>query len=115
MKKEDIGYLTEGASKYTRQVDGAQSKLGLIKILKSWSWLLPDAFDAVNKKEFKWTEWKDWSRNKKYITEPTEKQKDIYAVISVPANMLKISMVAHHFKAPWGAAFKRLEEFGEFK
>lgn len=113
MKKEEIGYRTEGDKEYTRQIDGAQTKADLVKIPIEWSWLYPDAFAAVSSEEFVWSEWKNWRANKKYTTDPSEKGLRIYAVISLPANLIKIALVAHRFKTPWGGAFLALKKHGK--
>jgi len=113
-------YLTEDpAADYARAIRGAKGFRQLLAAIKKWDTICGDAILRVERaKPGEWLMWRMAIKIAKRESSPPESveiaMKD-WGQVLMPAVMFRLSMVAQHYKAPWGTAYIRLVYLGKLK
>lgn len=109
-----INYLSACDEDYAKGLKAAKSLDDLVTHVEIYRRVADDAWQVVSKMsgeqflEFR----------KGYVQETKgnfagEEFAEKYGDVMMPATLFQVSMVANHFKTPWGCAFIRLKEVGK--
>lgn len=108
-----VTYLSDFAKEYVLGLRQCADLPRLREFSLHWGGLCPDAFESIRRMTD--TDWPDFkaglakeSRGK-YAGDAWAER---YGDILMPALLLRVSMIAEQFGAPWGTAFLRLEQTG---
>lgn len=105
-----ITYLSDQPAEYMKELDKAETLEDLKRLMNEWEPLAWDAKDIVRDMD----EARFAAFRKALKSERRGKfsgNKDA-AVILMPEVMFKVSIIANKFFAPWGCAFKRMQDEG---
>lgn len=108
MKISEITYLSDPVPDYCDAIRKAASQRALYNVLKEWEELAPDALKArPTPKEWEWFQ-EGLAKETKGKFAGTEWMKR-FADVMLPMLLFRVSLIAQHYKAPWGTAWKQLE------
>jgi hypothetical protein len=108
-----VTYLSDFAKEYALGLRQCKDFARLREFALHWGGLCPDAFAAASKMHDG-----DFDPFTKGLAKESrgiyagDAWYDRYADILMPAMLMRVSMVAEQFGAPWGTAFKQLENAG---
>lgn len=108
-----VTYLSEFDKEYVIGLRQCADLPRLRAFTLHWGGLAPDAYESVRKMQDE-----DWHTFKRGLNKESKGKyagdawAERYGDILVPALLMRVSMVADQFGAPWGTAFLRLEQTG---
>jgi len=111
-----INYVTDDpAAAYNAGLDRAANREALRSFLNEWPTLAPDARVAARriKTPEDWAAWRrglEMERRGEFAGEEWARR---FGEITMPARMLRASMLADQFHVPWGLAWLRLKDIGQ--
>lgn len=115
----EIGYLTDAPKEYTELIRAACNVEGLRMAIEVY---LPFASDAMEQAQAMTdADWPDYLHFDKIGRINGSDIKELgplmerFGAIMLPEAMMKVTMVAHHFGAPWGCVAIRMAEEGYLK
>lgn len=109
-----ITYLSEPVADYSKGLNGCASLTELQTFLADWRLLANDALIAAESMNER--DWKVYhggfksERRGRYAGDAWALK---YGAILMPEIMMRVSLVAVHFKTPWGLAYKKCLEHGK--
>ena len=102
--------LWEAPTEYANAIRQADTADELRGTLREW---FPLAWDGSEQAQgMDAVDYLDFQEGLKDRRKQTEKYSDRFGAILVPETMLRVTMVAEHFKVPWALAFNRLRDVG---
>lgn len=112
-----IDYRDEPDQEYCSGLDGARLRLELLSHTVMYFPLFPDAHEqalaiADNEDFLQWRAGLAAERKGKFAGEDFMRK---FGAILMPANLVRIGMIASQFKVPFGLAFRRMHEIGAFE
>jgi len=111
LKPENINYLTELDTAFTKDLMAIQGTELFEKFIKKWKYWLDEETKKLSGKDWKWVNPLIKECRNEKIT--PEKRHDPASALLMPERIFKISLVAWHFKVPWGCAYIRMKEMGQ--
>jgi len=111
----NIGYLTEDPARdYAKGLTAATTLDELLKHIGLYDRVAGDAIETASKMTAdQFEEFRDGLRKERRGKFAGEDFAIKYGDILMPRVMFKVSMVAEHFKAPWGCVYIRLCDVGQ--
>ena len=107
-----IGYLSECDRDYAADLKKAQTFDDLTTFVKRWRMLANDAYKSVMSKSFDWDEFVKGRAMENRDEYAGDVWAEKYSAILMPELMMRVSIYAQNFGAPWGVTYIRLREFG---
>ena len=111
-----ITYISEQPSDYVKALVEADTLDKLLAVTKAWHEVAKDAHEtvrAMTPHDFKeWRKGYAKERAGKFAGEPFAIK---FGALMMPEVLLKVSMMAQHFGAPWGCTYLRLKETGQLE
>lgn len=107
-----VGYLSECDKDYAAGLKNAQTFDGLRDFVKRWRLLANDAYKSVMSAKFDWDEFargRKMENRDEYAGDDWAKK---YGAILMPEILMRVTITAMEFGAPWGVTYIRLREFG---
>ena len=108
----DIGYLSEPIEEYVLAIDGCKTLEELRIVLESYREIAHDALLAIPKDDVEFAYFLNGLRQERKGKFSGGEWMGKFGSILFPGLMMDVQMVAFTYKAPWGAAFIRLQEAG---
>jgi len=110
----NIGYVTEPEKDYVKALDSAFTRDALVKAILPFRLVANDALLIAKsiKTQNDWQDFRAGLRRERRGEPNSEQWMERFAAILLPKIMLKVSMVAQQFCAPWGCAYIRLRDEG---
>ncbi len=108
-----VTYLSAFDKEYVTGLRQCDDLPRLREFTLHWGGLCPDAFESVRRMNDE-----DWPEFKRGLAKESKGKyagdawAERYGDILMPALLLRVSMVAEQFGAPWGTAFLQLEKAG---
>lgn len=117
MKTVQIGYLSSTDQDYSKEIREVKTLAELKKVVAYYMPLTKDALELVNKmSEDKFRLYlRDIPKLSRAQGKTAQRIVDTWGNLILPAEMLRISMIANHFNAPFGTAYIRDKEIRESK
>ncbi len=111
IKPEDITYTTDIVPEFVKDLKKVTNPRLFGKFIQKWKyWLDPETLKLTGK-DWKWMKPLIADcRNEKIVP---EKKHDPASALLMPERIFNVSIVAHHFKAPWGCAYLRMKQMGD--
>lgn len=107
-----VQYLSECDKDYAAGLKAAQTFDDLRDFVKRWRLLANDAYNSVNNKKFDWEEFVAGRKMENRDEYAGDKWAKKYGAILMPEILMRVSIYAMQFGAPWGVTYIRLREFG---
>lgn len=111
-----ISYVSEQPRDYAEGLSRCQTLEHLTDFLTDWRSLCWDAYEIVMEMDLQaFKEWRKglaMERRGKFAGEDFALK---YGAVLMPETLIKVSMVATQCGAPWGCAYKRMEDEGMIK
>ena|SRR3972149_94498 len=115
-----IGYLAEFDQEYSRELWNCKTLIALQEFARKWMEIAYDGFSIVfngsgDGNPMSLEDFKEFRRglriehSGRFSSEDWVKK---YGAIAIPELLMRVFMISHHFKAPWGTAFIRCLEEG---
>lgn len=110
----DISYISEIPEEYSKELSAAKTPAALRSVTKKYKLVAADA-DAIaasmdDETFLQWRKALGMERRGQFMG---EENAELFGPILMPEIILKVSMVADQFKAPWGVAYHRLRDAGK--
>lgn len=110
----NISSVSEPELPYARVIDGARSKDELVAVLEPYALIAYDALLAAAALD-DWDDFKTGLRRERKGHYAGDEWATKYGAILMPEIMMRVSIIAEQYKAPWGTAYIRLVEAGRIK
>jgi hypothetical protein len=107
-----ITYTSDQPDDYAKAVDGATTLADLVAVLAAWKPIAPDATLAVPKDDTEFKAFRKGLRAERRGLFSGNVWVERFGAILMPDLMMRVSMVANKFQAPWGLVFIRLRDHG---
>lgn len=111
-----ISYISDQPADYVKALVEADTLAKLLAFTKAWSEVAKDAHEtvrAMTPHDFK--EWRKGYAKERAGKFAGEKFAVKYGALMMPEVLMKVSMIAQHFGAPWGCAYLRLKQTGQLE
>ena len=117
MKEADVSYLTDDpAPQYGAELDATTGINSLRAMLRTWSWCASDAARVAKRMtDREWSAFIAGLKKERRGIFAGEKWATRYGAILIPEAMMRTSITAQRFGAPWGCAWIRLREMADKK
>lgn len=114
-KTVEIGYVSSTDRDYSEALKKVKTLAELLELVEYYQPLTKDALAKV--KSMDNADFDNFKKDMKFVRTATGKKAEHiveqWGAIILPETMVKVSMVAMHFGAPFGTAFIRMKEEGQ--
>ena len=108
-----IGQFDEVPEDYAKALDAADTLQALRDTVARYELVAGDAVDAAKSLDDDgFVEWRNALKTERRGEFMGEELVERFGPLLMPEAMLKVTVVANHFKVPWGLAYHRLDETG---
>jgi hypothetical protein len=108
MKPEDIGYLTELDKDFVKDLKSVHDENSFQSFLDKWNYWLDPETQKLKGSDWGWmSPLLDDTRSDDVI--PEDKHDSALRLV-MPEKIVKVTVMAHRFKTPWGCAYIRMKE-----
>jgi len=107
-----ITYLSEQDRDYAKSLKLAQTKQAIMDHVTAWQLIADDAFQQAQSESFDFDDFQEGRKKENRNEYAGDGWAVKYGAILMPEILIRVTIVAHQYGAPWGCAYIRLREAG---